>query len=400
MGGAFDRMVDTRRTLHACPELGFEEWATTSLIKDRLTHLGLRHEPDPTPTGAVFTLEGGRPGRTVLLRADIDALPVTEAVDLPFASGVEGRMHACGHDVHTAALLGVAEALVASADELAGQFVMVFQPAEECLDGARSMVEAGLLSAARPDAVIGFHVASPLPVGMVGVRQGVAMSEAHSVRVQILGPGGHAATQGDVGNVVTALTDLAAELGGVVDGMTFEGVNCVCSAGVLRAGTANNVVPDRALLEGTLRTFTDAQRQEAQWRLGDLCARVADRYDVTVEIGYPDACPAVVNDPAVTVAVETAALGMLGGDKVLQLPPVAPSDDVSELLRRVPGCYFMVGGGRLDGSSGMHHSPRFAVDEECLRVGAELLARSAVALAASDDALLAPAAWHPVESSP
>lgn len=376
-----DEMVDTRRTLHAHPELGFAEHRTTALVRDRLTGFGLAEEPAGTGTGAVFSLEGGRPGSTVVLRADIDALPVEEQVDLPYRSEVEGVMHACGHDEHTASLLGVAGVLSRRAGDLPGRYVFVFQPGEETCDGARQMLERGALQDLGPARLVGHHVTSQLPVGMVGLRAGVAMSEAHSLRVELRGGGGHGAMPTGRGDVVAAAAQLAVSLPSVVESLSFEGTDCVCSAGTLHAGTAPNVVPDRAVLEGTLRTFTDRQRSEALDRLRDLVGQVAEDRGVEAVLTLPSRTPAVVNDPAVTSVVERIAGQALRDGQVFRMPPVAPSDDVSELLSVVPGCYFFVGGAPEGPPVGTHHSPTFAVSDGALRVSATVTVRAALALA-------------------
>jgi len=384
VGTVFDEMVDTRRDLHAHPELALAETRTTDVIRRRLQALGLSEMGRPTETGAVYELGGGRPGRTVVLRADIDGLPVTEAVDLPFRSATEGRMHACGHDVHTAALLGVARVLSEQAADLPGRYRFIFQPAEEAVCGARLMIEGGALEGLDADArLVGFHVASILPTGMVGLCEGVAMSNADSLRLHLRGEGAHGAMPSAGGNVILAAARIVPELSSVVAGMSFGGADCVCSAGVLRAGTAVNVVPDHAVIEGTLRTFTAEQRQDALGRLRDLCARVGSAEGVTVELELVERTQAVVNDPAVTDVVRHLAVEALGAEQVLTLPPVGPSDDVSELLEVLGGCYFFVGGALADGSGGVHHSPSFALDEESLRVGATLLADAATTLAAA-----------------
>ncbi len=382
LDSVFDEMVDTRRALHTHPELGFEEEATTEVIRTRLGALGLIEERAGTATGAAFSLQGGRPGNAVVLRADIDALPVHEEADVAFRSAVDGRMHACGHDAHTAALLGAARVLADRADELAGRYLFVFQPGEERLDGARRMIEGGVLAGFEDARLVGHHVTSILPVGYLGVRAGTAMSEAHSVRITFEGSGGHGAVPTVGGDVVRAAAWAVGQLTDVVAGLTYEGTECVCSAGVIQAGTAVNVVPVKALLEGTLRTFTDAQRGEALGRLGSLCERVATEFGVTAELELPGHTPAVVNDPAMVAVVEQAAARTVPADRVIAMPPVGPSDDVSEFLARIPGCYFFVGGGRTDGSSGMHHSPTFAIDEEALRVACTVMVDAATAMAA------------------
>ncbi len=379
---AFDEMVEVRRTLHAHPELGFEEHATTALIKERLGPLGVVERPVATPTGGAFMLEGGRPGHTVILRADIDALPVHEEVDVGFRSTVEGRMHACGHDAHTAVLLGAARVLAARADQLPGRFLFVFQPGEEALMGARAMVEGGLLDGLEGARVLGHHVASTVPVGFVGVRAGVTMAEVHALRITLRGEGGHGAMPTGSGDVVRTVAQLVDELGGSVTGLRYEGVECICTAGLLRAGSAANVVPDHALVEGTLRTFTDDQRAQALGRLDALCRRLGEAQGVQVDLEVFGHAPAVVNDPAMADLVAEAARASVPTDRVLAMAPVAPSDDVSEFLNRLAGCYFFVGGARPDGSSGTHHAPSFAIDEEAMRIACTVTLDAALAMAA------------------
>jgi amidohydrolase len=184
------------------------------------------------------------------------------------------------------------------------------------------------------------------------------------------------------GDVIRAAAELVRRLSEVAEGLSYEGANCVCSAGTLRAGTAVNVVPTSATVTGTVRTFTASQREQALGRLRDLCASVADTEGVRADLELPEHTPAVVNDPAVVDLVEAEAQGVLGADHVLRMPPSAPSDDVSEFLNHLPGCYFFVGGAAADGTSGMHHSPNFSVEDESLRVGAGVMVRSALTLAA------------------
>ena len=380
--GVFDDMVDRRRALHRRPELAFAEHETTAMIRDHMTALGLAETLRTTETGGIFTMEGGRPGRSVVLRGDIDGLPVQEDEARAVHSEVEGVMHACGHDVHVASLLGAASLLAARREELPGRYVFLFQPAEEALCGAKAMLEGGALTAMEDSRLVGFHVTSQLPAGFVALRAGIAMSEANSLRITLTGPGGHGAMPSAQGDVIRATAELVSRLGDAASGLRYEETDCVCSAGTIHAGTAVNVVPTSARVTGTLRTFTEAQHEEALVRLQDLCDSVGDDQGVHVELEVPEHTRAVVNDAETTAVVEAEASVVLGSDQVFRMPPVAPSDDVSEFLRHLPGCYFFVGGGAADGSSGMHHSPSFLVEDESLRVGAGVLVRSALALAA------------------
>ncbi|HEY8081796.1 MAG TPA: M20 family metallopeptidase [Acidimicrobiales bacterium] len=382
VAGVTDAMVDTRRDLHRHPELGFEEHRTTTLVTDRLDGLGLRALPCPTATGAVYELDGGAPGRTVLLRADLDALPIQE-LDGEIASRTDGVMHACGHDAHTAAMLGVAEVLAARREALPGRYVFVFQPAEESLGGGKAMVDGGVLDGLDASAVIGCHVTSFAPVGLVAVRNGVIMSEVHSFKVTASGAGGHGAMAGTEGNVLLAIARLAGELHEAVDGMAHDGTSCACSAGMLHGGTAPNVVPSSASLRGTLRTFTPDQTAAAIDWLRARCEALAAQFACAVVLDLGDHAPAVVNEPTVADVVRAAARGVVGDASVLEIPPVTPSDDVSEFLNRIPGCYFFVGAGLKDGSSGAHHSPAFRIDEGCLGVAARVLSTAAFDLASA-----------------
>jgi amidohydrolase len=374
-------MVDLRREVHRRPELAFEENFTTALIRDHLAALGIEEVLRVTETGGIFAMDGGRPGHTVVLRGDIDALPVQEPPGRPWGSQVDGLMHACGHDVHVGAVLGAASVLASRRDDLPGRYIFLFQPGEEALCGGKAMVDGGALSVMEGARLIGFHVTSVVPTGMVALRAGIAMSEAHSLQITLRGPGGHGGVQAATGDVIRAAAELVGRLRSVVEGLSYEGTDCVCNAGTLRAGTAVNVVPTSAVITGTLRTFTDAQRVDAVGRLERLCAEVAAGLGVSVDLELPEHTPAVVNDVSAVELVEAEAKAVLGDAAVVRAPPASPSDDVSEFLEHLPGCYFFVGGAAADGSSGMHHSPRFFVEDDALRVGANVLVRGAVALA-------------------
>jgi amidohydrolase len=381
LSSAYEPMVEIRHDLHAHPELAFREHRTTQVVRDRLTQLGWELATCPTETGAVAVLHGAKPGKRVMLRADIDALPVTEERELSYASLNEGVMHACGHDVHTASLLGVADLLRQRRDDLSGVFTMIFQPAEEGLSGAQAMIDGGVLDDHPADFVIGAHVTSVLPLGLVATRAGVLMSQANAITIDIAGKGGHGAMSSVEGNVVLAVSALAPRLSEVVIGLEFEGGICACSAGVIHAGTANNVVPRHAVLRGTLRTFTPDHYVEAMTRLAAITREIGEHFGVQCVLSLGDATPAVVNDATVAQRVVATASDIVGAANVLDLPPVSPSDDMSEFLNRIPGCYMFIGGALPDGTSGQHHSPDFAVDDEACRTFASVLASCAVELA-------------------
>ena len=376
---AYPTMVELRHDLHAHPELSFRERRTTEVIRARLSELGWTVAPTGLDTGVVATRAGVGDGRRVMLRADIDALPVEEEVDLPYRSTHSGVMHACGHDVHTAALLGVAEVL-ARLDGAVGPITLVFQPAEEGLGGARALVEDGLFERHPVDVVLGGHVTSLAPTGIVGVRAGVAMSRGEAFEVTLEGSGGHGAMSTREGNVVLALAALLPRLEQTVAHLATDGTPCACSAGVVQAGTANNVVPRRALARGTLRTFTPEQREVAHARFDEILAEVSDDFAITAVVTWAGMTPAVVNDAGVTARVRAMLEDALGPAAVIDLPPTSASDDVAELLERVPGCYLFVGGAPSDRPVGMHHAPDFFVEDASLRFMARSLVAGALGL--------------------
>ena len=244
-----------------------------------------------------------------------------------------------------------------------------------------AMINGGVLTDNPVDVVIGAHVSSLAPLGFVGTKPGVMMSEAASLSIHIKGKGGHGAMASVEGNVILAVSHLAPRLGEVVDGLSFEGTNCACSAGVINAGTAMNVVPRHAVLRGTLRTFTAGQHVEALERLRTLMDEVEAMFVVACSLDLTDLAPAVVNNVDVYEQVMKSATKVVGASGVMTIPPFTPSDDVSEFMNRVPGCYMFIGGANDDGSSGMHHSPDFQVQDGACRILAGVLVQSAVDLA-------------------
>ena len=379
----FDDMVDLRRALHRRPELAFAEHETTALIRDHMASLGIEEALRTTETGGIFAMEGGRPGRSVVLRGDIDGLPVQEDEARAVHSEVEGVMHACGHDVHVASMLGAASLLAARREDLPGRYVFLFQPAEEALCGAKAMLERGALTTMEGSRLVGFHVTSQVPSGFVALRSGIAMSEANSLRITLTGPGGHGAMPSAQGDVIRATAELVSRLGEVASGLRYEETDCVCSAGTIHAGTAVNVVPTSARVTGTLRTFTESQHEEALARLQDLCDQRRRRPGRPRRAGGARA---------------HAGRGQRrrghrprggGGERDARPRPGLPhaAGRAQRRRERVPappaGLLLLRRRRRgADGSSGMHHSPTFSVEDASLRVGAGVMVRSALALAA------------------
>ncbi len=378
-----DEVIDIRRYLHRRPETSFEEHETSRFLEARLNALGVAVHPCPTETGAVARLDTGRPGRTVMLRADIDALPIHEESGLEFASANEGRMHACGHDAHTAILLGTVRTLVEHAESLSGSFLFCFQPAEEIVSGARAMIARGLFERHHPDVTIGLHVAAWLPAGTVVTRPGLLWAGSDGFQIVIRGPGGHGGLMGRSGNVISAQAFLLERLEAVVEGLEHEGTGCRCTVGDVRSDGAWNVVPRSLVIRGSLRTFTSELREEALRRLRDLLLEVDTEFQVASELQLVHHTVPLFNHPDVTRVVLELGRELVGDRAITVGAPLTVSDDMAEFLTRIPGCYFMLGACPSDAEvPPAHHSPTFRIDEAALATGVRMMAATAARLAA------------------
>ena len=315
------QLIETRRDLHSHPELAFEETRTAAIVAERLRSLGLEPRTGVGRTGVIATVEGGRPGRTVLLRADMDALPIQEENEAPYRSQSSGKMHACGHDCHTAILLGVAKQLQARAAGLAGRAKLVFQPAEEAGGGAQSMIDDGALRDPRPDAAFGLHVWQDLDLGQVGVTSGPMMAAVDFFKVTVTGI---------------------------------------------------------ATMNGTVRAFDTALWRELPGQFERIVQGVAQAFRCRATVEYKRYNGPTVNDPAMAAIARAAAAEVVGETNVVDDLRTMGGEDFSAFLLEVPGCFIAIGS--RNESRGLvhgHHHPRFDVDEDCLAIGAEILLRTA-----------------------
>jgi len=379
-----DEVIDFRRQLHRRPEIAFEEHETSTAIRGRLRDLGLEVLSCPTETGAVALLDSGNPGRTVMLRADIDGLPIVEESGVVFTSDIYGRMHACGHDCHASMLLGTARTLADYAESLSGRFLFVFQPAEEIISGARAMIDGGLFDMVPVDVTLGLHIASFLPSRTVAARGGVQWSGADAYHVTLSGPGGHGGMMGRAGNVIAAQAFFVNRLPEVVEGLEFEGAGCHTTVGEVVSDGAFNIVPRHVSLKGSLRTFSPDLREVALARLRDLLVETESEFTVESDLAIAHRTIPLVNDPDVTSLVLDVGREVVGEGAFTFERPMTVSDDMAEFLVRVPGCYFTLGA-MPEGLevAPAHHSPGFRVDEAALEVGVRVLAWSAVELASA-----------------
>ena len=377
-----DEVIELRRYFHRRPEVSFSEHDTSTHLGERLRMLGLELQHCPTETGVVALLDTGKPGKTVMLRADIDALPIHEESGVDFASGAEGRMHACGHDAHMGIMVGVARTLVERIWDVSGRFLFVFQPAEEIVSGAKAMIAKGLLDDHHPDSVIGLHVTSFTEAGTVITRPGLMWAGSDAYEISFAGPGGHGGMMGRRGNVLSAQAFLVERLHTVVEGLEHDGVQCHTTVGNIYSDGAWNIVPRGVTVKGSLRTFTPALREEALGRLRDLLYEVDGEFEVRSNLELVHGTVPLVNEPNVTRTVLDVAESVVGDKASVLGRPLTVSDDFAEFLTRIPGCYFMLGVMPPGDTPPAHHSPGFRIDEGPLEIGVKVLAGSAARLAA------------------
>ena len=372
-------LVETRRDLHRHPELGFQEFRTAGIVAGRLRAAGYEVRTGLAQTGVLGTLRGGAgPGPTLLLRADMDALPIAEECGHDFTSTHAGVMHACGHDAHVAMGLAVAERLARTRDRWGGTVKYMFQPAEEGLGGALGMIEAGVLDGV--DAALGLHVWLGLPSGVVGVVSGPQMAGAGEFEVTVRGKGGHGAIPHETVDAVLIASQCVVALQSIVSRNVSPLQAAVVTVAAFHAGSAHNVIAETATLKGTVRAFDPAVMDELPGRVERVVAGVCQAMGATCEYHYRPEAPPTVNDPRMAEMVAREAVTIVGAERVRTDADVRTmaAEDFGEVLARVPGCYFFVGGRNEErGMVHPHHSPRFDLCERCMPVGVEVLEAAA-----------------------
>ena len=365
-------------TLHEHPELGNEETQTSSLIRRRLEDLGIEYAV-MAGTGTAAIIRGGRPGRTIGFRADIDALPITEETGLPYASQTPGVMHACGHDFHTAALLGAAELLQKHRAGLPGSVKLFFQPDEEGDGGAARMIASGCMESPHVDAMLCCHVESGIPAGTASVKNGPIAAASNPFAVTVRGRGTHGAKPHLGSDVIAAGAQLVTALQTISSRRTDPTEPVVVTVGSFHSGAAGNVLPEEAVLAGILRTMSGGARERVKEDLRAITAGIAAAMGVEAEVRITESYPCCANDPAVTELVRRAAAEILGPENVLEMgEPSLGADDFGYFANLVPSCYYYIGVGSADGSCAFpNHNPRFAADPAALPLAAAVAAQAA-----------------------
>ena len=365
-----DSLVALRRDFHRHPELSLQEHRTAEIIAEHLHTAGLEVRTGiGGTTGVVGILHGDMPGRTIAWRADIDALPLTELLDAPFASGTPGVMHACGHDGHTAIAITLAEILAARRAELPGTAVFLFQPAEEVFGGAKPMIQAGVLNNPRVEAVYGLHLTTQTPAGHVAIRPGPSMASADFFDVEVAGKGGHGAYPHLSIDPITVAANILLGMQNLVSREVTAKEPAVLTVGQIVAGTKHNIIPATAVMRGSLRTFNQTVREQVIERLGTFVTNIAQAYRAEARIAFQgDGCPTVINHAKETEFVRRCAVDEIGNEAVEDGDLVMASDDMSLFLEERPGCYFRVGIAP-SGPPRPHHAPEFEMNEAGLPVG-------------------------------
>ena len=374
-----DRLVADRRDLHRNPELSFQEHRTAEIVATRLGKLGWAVRRGVAETGVVGSLEGDQPGETLMIRVDIDALPIQEPQDRPYSSTVPGVMHACGHDGHTAVGMAVAELLTKHRDGLKGTVKLVFQPAEEVIGGAIKMIEEGVMENPTVDRVLSFHLWSGLPVGQVTCQAGPIFSSADGIKLVVRGKGGHGGMPHLSVDPILISCHVVTALQAVLSREVPPTQPAVLGFGTIHGGTAFNVVSEEVELKGTVRTLDDSVREFVLKRTEEITSSVATALRGEGEFHHLKGAPVVTNDPAVSELVADVAVQIVGQENVVTIPPPQVGDDVAFFLKQAPGCYFLVGCANIGrGITASHHSPQFDIDEDSLQIATRLLTEAAM----------------------
>jgi len=376
------RLIKVRRELHAQPELSFHERATAEYISASLGQWPVDNLRDRVGgTGVVADVMGELPGRSVLVRADMDGLPLTEAADAPFRSQRNGVMHACGHDVHMAIALELANRFSAKRDRLPGMVRVAFQPAEEGAGGAKPMIDAGVLKGI--DRVIGLHVWAGLPTGQVSVRDGVMMASADWFTLTVRGVGGHGAIPEATVDAVVIAAQIVTALQTLASRETSPRAPVVVTLGSIHGGSASNIIAGEVVIQGTLRTFDAGLRGQLLRRVAELAHGVAEAMRGSCQFRHEAGAPPVVNDPAIAALVAEAARGVLGEQAVVAFEPLLVGEDFSYFLNERPGCFFLLGGAP-GGAPVVHHTAQFRIDEQCLPIGLRVMTAAVLRLLEAD----------------
>ncbi len=370
------QIIDIRRYLHAHPELSFQEYETAKYVAERLKSFGLTPTEGVADTGLVALIEGKNPAKKVVaLRADMDALPIEEANDVPYKSTKPGIMHACGHDVHTSSLLGTAQVLSQLREHFEGTIKLIFQPGEERVPGGASlMIKAGALESPRPDHILGQHVLPHLPAGKVGFREGMYMASADEIYFTVKGKGGHAAMPEHNIDPVLITSHIIVALQQIVSRHASPKMPSVLSFGKLTANGATNIIPDEVQVEGTFRTMNEDWRAKAHYRIRAIAESIAEGMGGKCELEIRKGYPFLQNSTELTRRAQSYAREFLGDENVVDLDLWMAAEDFSYYTQVADACFYRLGtGNEARGITSSVHTPTFDIDEQALETGVGLM---------------------------
>jgi len=376
--GLKQKLVAWRRDFHMHPELSYKEERSAAIVAEHLGRLGFDVRTGVARTGVIGLLRGMESGHVVAFRFDMDALPITEETGAPYASTIEGQMHACGHDGHMAMGMGLAELLAGRRDEIKGAAKLLFQPAEEGGNGAEAMVTEGALEDPRPDVFVASHLWIERPVGSADVRTGPVLAAADKWNCTVRGRGGHGAMPHHTADPIVAAAQVISGLQTVVSRNVPALEPAVVSVGAVHGGGAFNVIPEEVRITGTIRTYEPETREMVVRRMREVVEGIAAACGATAELHVRSLTPAVINDCAVAEVVRMVAQAILGAENVTSRERTMGSEDAAFFMREVPGCYFFLGASNPErGVNFPHHSSRFDFDEDALVHGVAILGRVA-----------------------
>lgn len=372
------QVIDWRRHLHRHPELSFEEQETARFVEETLQTFPGLEITRPTATSVLARLAGSKPGKTLAIRADMDALPIQEENETAYQSVHPGKMHACGHDGHTAILLGAAKILAAMKEDLNGEIRFIFQHGEEQLPGgAEDLVRAGVMQGV--DAIIGAHLWAPIETGKVFTKSGPLMAAADIFRIRINGRGGHSAVPHETIDALAIGTQVVGNLQHILSRQTDPFDTLVVSVTKFTAGTSHSIIPDTAEITGSVRSFSEDVRRKVPRQMERIIKGITDAHGASYELDYEYGYRPVINDEQVNRLMENTITKTLGSDALLGQNPMMISEDFSRYQQEAPGCFFLIGAGNAQkGITYPHHHPRFDIDEEALNIGVKLFVSAAL----------------------
>jgi len=376
----FPSLVKLRRELHQYPEIAYTEYKTSGIVARELKKLGLVVKTGIARTGATGLLNKNVKGKTVALRADMDALPVTEMTGLPFKSKNPGKMHACGHDVHMSGVIGAAKILSSLKDELQGKVKFIFQPSEEVTPGgAYPMIKAGVLENPKVNGIFGLHSDSSIPIGKIGVKNGPMMAQADDFDITIIGKGGHGARPQDGIDAIVVASAVIQALQTIPSRRISSLKSVVISVGSIEGGSARNIICDKVVLKGTARTLEKGITEKIPQLLKEIVAGVTKGYGADFELNYYEGYPVLVNNPDMTDLVRDSITNLFGKEALFEIKePVMGGEDFAYFLKNVPGSFIRLGI-RNEKIGAIHpwHHPEWKVDEKAIEIGSALLSQVA-----------------------